>query len=80
MNRLAIKDFTFSDGSQVPAGTLVAVPQHELLRDEQIYEDPDHFNGHRFYTPESESDPAANVKHTDVRWDFPYWGAPSHAW
>ncbi|KAH8777837.1 cytochrome P450 [Diaporthe sp. PMI_573] len=79
MNRLAIKDFKFSDGSQVPAGTLVAVPQHELLRDEQIYEDPDRFNGHRFYTPESESDPAANVKHTDVRWDFPYWGAPSHA-
>lgn len=80
MNRFAAKDFTFADGSHVPAGTLVAVPQHALMRDEQIYEHPDRFNGHRFYTAESEVDSAVCTKHTDVKWDFPYWGAPSHAW
>lgn len=77
---MAMKDFNFSDGSHVPAGNMLAVPQHALMRDARIYTEPDRFNGHRFYTPESEVESTACTKHTDVSWDFPYWCAPNHAW
>ncbi len=80
VNRMAVKDFTFSGGAHIPAGSLLAVPQHALMRDEQIYPEPDRFNGHRFYTPENDVATSACIKHTDVKLDFPYWGAPSHAW
>lgn len=78
--RMALQDFTFSDGSHVPAGNLVAVPQHAVMRDERTYKNPEAFDGHRFYTPEIDVDSTYSTKYTDVKWEFPYWGSPNHAW
>lgn len=78
--RMALKAFTFSDGSHVPAGNLVAVPQHAVMRDDGIYSDPDRFDGHRFYTSNADLETSASIKYTDVKWEFPYWGSPNHAW
>jgi cytochrome P450 len=48
MTRLAKRPFTFSNGVTVPAGTLVAVPSCASLRDEEVYPNPEEFDGFRF--------------------------------
>ncbi|KAI9511438.1 cytochrome P450 [Russula earlei] len=46
--RLALRPFTFSNGTTIPAGTLVAAPLNAIHRDEEIYSDPEEFEGFRF--------------------------------
>ncbi|KAI9441475.1 cytochrome P450 [Lactarius indigo] len=48
MLRLALRPFTFSNGVTVPAGTLIAAPTGAIHRDEDIYPDPEEFDGSRF--------------------------------
>jgi len=48
LQRCALVDYTFSDGTTVPAGTLVAVPSSSVHLDADIYEDPLKFDGFRF--------------------------------
>ncbi|PPQ77970.1 hypothetical protein CVT26_005275 [Gymnopilus dilepis] len=48
MNRKALKDFTFSNGVTVPAGTHIAVATYAAHMDENIYENPHEFQGFRF--------------------------------
>ena len=48
MNRLALRPFTFSNGVTVPAGTLIAAPSGAIHRDEEIYPNPEEFDGFRF--------------------------------
>jgi cytochrome P450 len=57
MRRLALRPFTFSNGVTVPAGTLVCVPASATHTDEEIYPNPDEFDGFRFaMLRESEGD------------------------
>jgi len=44
-----MKDYEFSNGMTVPAGTRVAVSTHKPHFDDQIYRDPKRFDGFRFY-------------------------------
>ncbi|KAJ6470567.1 cytochrome P450 [Mycena vitilis] len=46
--RLALKDFTFSDGTTVPAGTLVGIPVLAEHHDDANYENGDVFDPWRF--------------------------------
>ena len=48
MRRLALRPFTFSNGVTVPAGTVVGVPVSATHTDEEIYPNPDEFDGFRF--------------------------------
>lgn len=48
MSRVAVNDYTFSDGTTVPRGTTVAVSVHKAQFDDQVYEDPLKFDGFRF--------------------------------
>ena len=48
MQRKAMKDFTFSDGTFIPEGTIVAVIHGPVNMDEDIYEDPLTFKPFRF--------------------------------
>ncbi|KAI0045053.1 cytochrome P450 [Auriscalpium vulgare] len=48
LKRFARKPFTFSDGTTIPAGTLVACASRALHRDNETYSDGDVFNGFRF--------------------------------
>ncbi|KAF9067169.1 cytochrome P450 [Rhodocollybia butyracea] len=48
MTRMALRDFTFSDGTVVPAGTIVAVASQALHYDGAYYEDPETFKPFRF--------------------------------
>ncbi|KAG6887831.1 hypothetical protein C0995_012331 [Termitomyces sp. Mi166 len=48
MQRKVLKDFTFSDGTVVPKGHIVAVPNFAIHHDEENYTDASVFDGFRF--------------------------------
>ncbi|KAM6492346.1 Cytochrome P450 [Amanita muscaria] len=48
MQRKAMKDFTFSNGVTVPAGSTIAVPLAPTHIDPEYYTDPETFDGFRF--------------------------------
>ena len=47
-SRKVKKDITLHDGTVIPAGEHMAVATGELLRDPDLYPDPDKFDGYRF--------------------------------
>ncbi|KAF1953539.1 cytochrome P450 [Byssothecium circinans] len=69
----AMVPFTFSQGANVPAGNLVAIPQREIMRDSTRYTSPESFNPYRFMT---DSSTEAVSRYTDVNWDYTFWGSP----
>ncbi|KAI1312961.1 cytochrome P450 [Xylaria venustula] len=77
VQRKAVKPFTFSDGTHIPAGNLVAVPQQAVMRDPHYYVNPDTFDPYRFYSKEQTVSDEAVQRFTDVNMHFPYWGAPT---
>ena len=46
--RLAVNDFTFSDGTAIPRGALVSVSSPTVHLNDKVYEDPLKFDGFRF--------------------------------
>ena len=48
LSRVAVKDFTFSDGTTIPRGTLVSASIQNIHCDDEVYEDPLRFDGFRF--------------------------------
>ncbi|KIL65514.1 hypothetical protein M378DRAFT_162148 [Amanita muscaria Koide BX008] len=48
MSRKALRDFTFSDGTTIPAGSTVGVPFNSVHTDANDYSDPNIFDGFRF--------------------------------
>ena len=48
ITRVAVNDFTFSDGTTIPRGTSVSVSAHNAHYNDKIYEDPLRFDGFRF--------------------------------
>jgi cytochrome P450 len=73
--RKAMRPFTFSDGSHIPAGNLVAIPQKVIMRDPERYQNPDNFDPYR-YIPEKTGADTATTKYTDVNWNYTFWGSP----
>ncbi|KAI0070826.1 cytochrome P450 [Panus rudis PR-1116 ss-1] len=65
MSRLALKDFTFSDGTFIPAGTFVSAAALPMHYDEEHYENPEVFNPWRFSEIRALSD-EESVKHQMV--------------
>jgi cytochrome P450 len=72
LRRKALKTFTFSDGTVVPKGSWVCVPQRAIQRDAAYYENPERFDGHRFIKQGSAL--------TDLDARFPFWGLGKRAW
>ncbi|KAF5363880.1 hypothetical protein D9756_000065 [Leucocoprinus leucothites] len=48
VGRLAMSDFTFSDGTVIPKGTHVAIAGRSINHDERYYQNPQEFQGFRF--------------------------------
>ena len=80
LGRKAMVDFTFSDGTLVRKGELVAAPAHALHRDEAFYENPLEFDGFRFANIREEDGEGA--KHQMVATSSAYlpFGHGQHAW
>ena len=74
MQRKAMIPFEFSNGSIVPPGNLVAIPQREIMRDSTRYSSPEAFNPCRFMAASPTTD--AVTRYTDLNWDYTFWGSP----
>jgi cytochrome P450 len=80
MSRLALKDFTFSNGTVIPAGTTVAVPMYAIHHDKNIWPDPFTFDPYRSSRVQYQD--AGDVKQQMVTSssEFLPWGYGRHAW
>jgi len=54
--RVVLKDFTFSDGVRIPAGTLICLPLYATHHDERKYPDPFTFDPTRFVSSDRHAD------------------------
>ncbi|KAF8665785.1 hypothetical protein AX16_000232 [Volvariella volvacea WC 439] len=79
MSRYALKDFTFSDGTVIPAGTTVSVASLSTHLDQSNYQDPLSFRGFRF--AEMREDEGESIKHQAVSLtlDWVTFGSGRHA-
>ncbi|KAL8993146.1 MAG: hypothetical protein Q9169_006567 [Polycauliona sp. 2 TL-2023] len=82
VQRKVLKDFTFADGSHVPAGNVICVPQQAVMRDAKYYDRPNEFLPFRFAKESGtggQSDDAIQ-KFTDLKPHFYLWGATAKPW
>ncbi|THG96485.1 hypothetical protein EW026_g5347 [Hermanssonia centrifuga] len=70
MSRLAMQDFTFSDGTFVPKGSLVSAASGPMHQDEEFYEDAEIFNPWRFVDMREEE--GEGTKHQMVSTSLEY--------
>ena len=81
MFRVAMKDFTFSDGLFVPKGAFISATASAIHKDPEYYgEDADVFNPWRF--AEMRDDQGEGTKHQMVNLspDYIPFGLGRHAW
>ena len=83
MQRKAMKDFTFSDGTLIPKGTMLAATIAPVNMDEEIYEDPLTFKPFRFAEARKEADDARDAAKNQMVTTSPQhlqFGHGKHAW
>jgi Cytochrome P450 len=83
MQRKALTDFTFSDGTLIPKGTQVAAIIGPLNMDEDIYEDPLSFKPFRFAEAREAGDDARDAVKNQMVTTSPQhllFGHGRHAW
>ena len=79
--RKAMKDFTFSDGTFIPKGTLVSATSRAVHFDEENYDNSDVFDPWRFVRMEKDS--ASNTFRNQIvntHPEFLTFGMVKHAW
>ena len=79
MERKALKDFTFLDGTFIPKGTHIAAA-HSVHLDEKFYEDPLSFKPFRFAEGVNDANDAVNNQLTTTSLQYLLFGHGKHAW
>ena len=87
--RVALKDFTFSDGVHIPPGTYTCLPMYATHHDEAKYPDPFTFDPERFVSS-LQGDGTAGTAEKEggsrpqqlvtASADYLSWGLGRHAW
>ncbi|KAJ7579526.1 cytochrome P450, partial [Mycena floridula] len=80
VRRTALKDFTFSDGTVVPAGCSVAAGQAAIHRDDENYEDGEIFKPLRFAEMRDSEGEGLTHQMITPTLTFLAFGAGRHAW
>ena len=81
VQQMVLKDFKFSDGSYVPAGNVICVPQQAVMRDPKYYDRPDEFLLYRFVKYQNNGhDDGAIQKFTELKSHFYLWGTTAKPW
>lgn len=80
LQRKVMVDFRFSDGLFLPAGTYLVVNQRAANTESAVYENPNTFDGYRFYKLRQEE--GESVKHQYVNTSMNYlpFGHGKHSW
>ncbi|KAF2244930.1 cytochrome P450 [Trematosphaeria pertusa] len=77
IQRKVMQPFVLPSGAQIPVGNLIAVPQQAVLRNGEIYHDPESFNPFRYLSAEGKLHHGGfTTRYTDVNSAYPYWGSP----
>ncbi|KAL8835942.1 MAG: hypothetical protein Q9176_006626 [Flavoplaca citrina] len=79
VQRKVLRDFTFADGTHVPAGNVICVPQQAIMRDSKYYDRPDDFLPFRFAKEHGVGNDAIQ-RFTDLKPHFYLWGATAKPW
>ena len=80
MNRVALQDYTFSDGTFVPKGTLVAAVSRPLHYDDAIYAHAAAFDPWRFAHLREEEGAATKHQMVNTSNEYVSFGHGKHAW
>lgn len=80
MARLALKDFTFSDGTFVPKGTFVLAAAQPIHYDEENYQDSHKFDGFRFAEIRNQDGLKATNQFINTSLDYLAFGHGKNAW
>jgi cytochrome P450 len=81
VQRFAVKDFRFSDGTLIPAGTFVCVPSYAKHFDELIYSNPNDFDPGRYaLSKEHDDDNGPKFQMVSSSLEYVTWGLGRHAW
>ena len=80
MERKALKDFTFSDGTFIPKGTFLAALARPVHVDEIFYEDPLTFKPFRFAEAREGTNDAVKNQMTTTSPQYLLFGHGKHAW
>ena len=78
--RKAMKDFTFSDGTFIPKGTLIGVAARCVHHDEKFYENPNVFEPFRFAEMHKEDREVVKYQYVSTAVDYLSFGHGKNAW
>ena len=78
--RKALKDFTFSDGTFLPKGTLVGIANRSIHHDEKFYESANVFKPFRFAEMHGEDGDGAKNQFVSTTMEYLAFGHGKHAW
>lgn len=77
---MALKDFTFSDGTVIPKGAVIGVASRCLHYDQEYYEDPHVFEPFRFADMPDEDDTGVKRHFVSTASEYLSFGYGRHAW
>ena len=80
ITRKALKDFTFSDGTFIPKGTLIGVASRGLHHDEQFYESANVFKPFRFAGIREMDGEGLKYQFVSTGLEYLPFGHGRHAW
>jgi cytochrome P450 len=82
MSRLVLRPFTFSNGVTIPEGAIVAASLGGIHTDEEIYPNPEQFDGFRFLKLRDDNHGVATTGHLagSTSHDHLTFGLGRHAW
>ena len=78
--RIALQDFTLSDGTFIPAGTTIAATAWCTHMDENRYEEPTIFKPWRFLDMGEEDGKSTKYHFVNTASDYMVFGHGKHAW
>ncbi|TWU71198.1 hypothetical protein ED733_002286 [Metarhizium rileyi] len=77
--RLALKDYTFSNGLHIPKGSAIFTPNAPLFEDERFYPDPQRFDGFRFSKMRNDPKLSSSCDMTSTNEQSMHFGIGRHA-
>lgn len=80
MSRMALKEFTFSDGTYIPKGAMVSAAARAPHHDEDVYADSDTFDAFRFSNIRDQSGQGTTNQFVATNSNYIPFGHGRHAW
>lgn len=78
--RKALKDFTFSDGTFIPKGTLVGIATRSIHYEDKCYENANVFKPFRFAEISEKNEEGGKDQFVTTTMDYLVFGHGKHAW